>query len=152
MKIFYLIIFLSSFSLIAQQGQIKWTSFEDAIKKHQQQPKEIFIDVYTDWCGWCKKMDQSTFADKEVADYINNNFYAVKLDAEMKREIFMNGDTLRFMKFGRSGAHELAVRLLGGKMSYPSYVILDEKLGIKKLIKGYKSKFQLFQSIEAKLN
>ena len=72
MKIFYLIIFLSSFSLIAQQGQIKWTSFEDAIKKYQQQPKEIFIDVYTDWCGWCKKMDKTTYKNDVIVKYIND--------------------------------------------------------------------------------
>ena len=48
--------------------------FEEAVAKSEKAPKKLFIDVYTDWCGWCKKMDKTTFAETEVAKYINENY------------------------------------------------------------------------------
>ena len=70
--------------------KIHWMDFESAVAASQKQPKKMFIDVYTDWCGWCKKMDASTFMDDSVAAYINANYYPVKFNAESK-------DTIRFL-------------------------------------------------------
>ena len=68
---------------------IKWISFEEAVMLSEKTPKKLFIDVYTSWCGWCKKMDATTFKEKEVVSFINENFYPVKLNAETR-------DTIRF--------------------------------------------------------
>ena len=59
---------------------IKWLTFDEAVKQNQSQPKKIFIDLYTDWCTWCLKMEKATFAHPDIAEYINENFYPVKLD------------------------------------------------------------------------
>lgn len=87
-------IFLSSIYLLnfAQnhKGPINWLSIEEASNLYQQNPKPMFVDVYTDWCGWCKKMDASTFQDLSIAQYLNSNFYPVKLNAE-------TSDSLNFM-------------------------------------------------------
>ena len=64
------------------KDKINWMSFEEAVKLNETKPKKIFIDVFTDWCGWCTKMDQTTFVDKDVVAYMNENFYAVKFNAE----------------------------------------------------------------------
>ncbi|MBP9152977.1 MAG: DUF255 domain-containing protein, partial [Flavobacteriales bacterium] len=69
------------------QEEIKWVSLEEADALRRTEPRKILIDVYTDWCGWCKKMDASTFKDPKVVAYINANYYAVKLDAEQKEPI-----------------------------------------------------------------
>ena len=55
---------------IAQDNaqKIKWMTFEEAVKLNETTPKKIFIDVYTDWCGWCKRMDQTTFRNEEVVN------------------------------------------------------------------------------------
>ena len=141
------LIFLYSFPLLSQtesditkrSNKIQWTSFMEAVEISKKEKKKIFIDVYTNWCGWCKKMDNTTFANSDVIEYINKNFHPVKLNAEMKETIIYGTDTMKFVKFGRSGAHEIAMKLLDGKMGYPSYVVLDENFGMLKRIPGYKT-------------
>lgn len=125
-----------SFSLTGQ-NQVRWMSFEEAIEKSKDNPKKVFIDVYTEWCGWCKKMDQSTFRNDNIAQYINDNFYAVKFDAEYKNDIVFQGKTFKFIKTYRGGYHELATYLLNGRLSFPSTVYLDENLDLIQAIPGY---------------
>ena len=117
------------------KGKVNWITLEDAAAKIKKEPRKVIIDVYTDWCGWCKKMDQSTFTNPAVAEYINANFYAVKLDAEGKDPITINGKTYKYNPKYRS--HEVAVTLLSGQMSYPSTVYLDEKMAILAPVPGY---------------
>ncbi|WP_299985720.1 thioredoxin fold domain-containing protein [uncultured Pontibacter sp.] len=121
---------------ITQKGAtINWISIEEAAEKIKKQPRKVVVDVYTDWCGWCKKMDKSTFTDPAVVAYINKNYYAVKLDAEGKKPITLNGHTYTFKEQYR--AHELAVALLQGQMSYPTTVYLDEKFNMLTPVPGY---------------
>ena len=114
---------------------INWLTMEEAAAKMKKQPRKVVIDVYTDWCGWCKKMDKSTFSDPAVVAYINKKYYAVKLDAEGKKPITLNGHTYTFKSEYR--AHELAIALLQGKMSYPTTVYLDEKFNMLTPVPGY---------------
>jgi len=114
---------------------INWISIQEAEKLSKKQPRKIVIDVYTDWCGWCKKMDKSTFADEKIAKYVNKHFYAVKLDAETKEEIVLNGKTYRFNS--DLGVNEIAAELLQGKMGYPSTVYLDEKFNMLAPVMGF---------------
>ena len=86
MRNIILILLLIAFSSSYAQ-KVKWYSFEEAVELNKTKPKKILVDVYTDWCGWCKKMDQNTFSHPVIAEYINKNFYAVKFDAESKEAI-----------------------------------------------------------------
>jgi thioredoxin-related protein len=114
---------------------IKWVSLEEAAVLSQKEPRKIVIDVYTDWCGWCRKMDKSTFTDPAVTSYVNQKFYAVKLNAESRDPITINGKTYKYNEQMR--AHEAALALLSGKMSYPTTVYLDETMGILSPVPGY---------------
>ncbi|MBK6905222.1 MAG: DUF255 domain-containing protein [Saprospirales bacterium] len=120
------------------EGDLKWHTWEEAVAANKKEPRKILVDVYTDWCGWCKRMDATTFQDQTVMDYLKKNFYAVKLDAEQKEDIVFDGNTFKFQAYGRRGAHELAIQLLNGRLSYPSIVYLNEKFEIITVSPGYK--------------
>ena len=131
---FLLIVFVGGFS----QSKINWTSFEKAVILNKSQPKLFLIDIYTDCVGIAKKMDKTTFQDSVMIKFLNDNFHCVKLNAEMKSDVYFGSDTLKFIKnWGRNGVHELAARLLDGKMGYPAFVVLNKNLARIEIIKGY---------------
>jgi thioredoxin-related protein len=116
-------------------------SFEEAVKMNEKAPKKIFIDVYTHWCGWCKKMDAGTFMDDTIANYMNEKYYAVKLDAETKDTIHFKNQSFAFRPEYKS--NEFAVSLLNGQMSYPTFVFLDENVNMLSPLPGYQTVEQL---------
>ncbi len=120
-------------------GPVKWMSFEQAVEKSKTEKRKIFIDVYTDWCGWCKVMDKNTFPDPEIAKMLNENFYPVKLDAEQTADVVFRGNTFKFIPQGNRGYHQLAAALLNNQLSYPNFVFLDEEFRIIPIYQGYSS-------------
>ena len=128
-----------STTVFAQEKQITWLSFEEAVAKINAEPtgKKIFIDVYTDWCGWCKKMDKETFNDPVVKEYMINNFWMVKFNAEQKEDVVFQGQTYSFVDQGRNGYHELAAALTNGNLSYPTVVYLTEEFQLLAPVAGY---------------
>jgi thioredoxin-related protein len=135
-------------NLSEAQEKINWMTWDEAVaqSKKDSKPKKMFVDLYTGWCGWCKKMDESTFTNPDVVKYMNEHFYAVKFDAECRDTIVFNGTTFinsepGFVKTApnaRGRVHILAYSLLDGQLSYPSYVILDENFNRATIIAGFK--------------
>tara|TARA_B110000003_G_C16534037_1_gene490072 strand:- start:94 stop:600 length:507 start_codon:yes stop_codon:yes gene_type:complete len=139
MRKFALLLLLSITAISNAQEKIQWMSIEEAyaLTLTEASPKKIFIDVYTDWCGWCKRMDKATFQNPEVAAYMNEHYYNVKFDAEQKESIEMLGNTFKFIPQGNRGYHELAAALLNGKMSYPTVVFMNPKFEMLSPVPGY---------------
>ena len=131
---------------VKAENHINWMSFTEAVQANKKNPKKVFIDVYTKWCGWCKRMDASTYEDAAIIDYMNKNFYAVKLDAEMKDTIHFNEKTFVFRPEYK--ANELALSLLNGQMSYPTSVYLDETFTLLGPAPGYQSTEQLLPQLK----
>ncbi len=129
-----------------QETGVKWMSWEEAVERSRAEKRKFLIDVYTDWCGWCKRMDKATFQEPNIARYINENFYPVKFNAEQKQELEYNGKTYGFVKNGQRGYHELAAELLKGRLSFPTVVFMDEDMNLIQSIVGYKSP-QQFEKI-----
>lgn len=121
----------------SNESTVEWLSFEEAVERSKTEKRKIFIDVYTDWCGWCKVMDKNTFNNPKIAQYLNDNFYPVKFNAEQKEDIQFNGTTFKFVPSGRRGYHELAAALLNSKLSYPTVVFLDENFAMIQPLPGY---------------
>lgn len=150
MRLFALLLLVAAgLSAAAQDTQdapkptINWYTWEEAVALNEANPKKIFVDVYTDWCGWCKRMDASTFKNPVIVALMNEYFYPVKLDAEMKEDVTFRDHTFKYQPNGRRGVHELAVSLLDGKMGYPSFVLLDEEVNRFEVLSGFQSVSQL---------
>ena len=117
---------------------IAWMTWEQAVAAQKKAPKHLIIDVYTDWCGWCKRMDATTFKDPRVVKYIADNFYAVKFDAEQKEDIIYDGNTFSYQRAGNRGVHSLAASLLDNRLSYPSVVYFNDKMERIMISAGFK--------------
>ncbi len=116
---------------------IQWLTIEEAFAKIQKEPRKVLIDVYTDWCGWCKVMDRETFKDKAVTDYINKKYYAVKLDAEQKGTIKLGDKQFKYLEQGGRGINEIALALTNNQPSYPTTVFLDAQFNMIQPLPGY---------------
>ncbi|MBK6996034.1 MAG: DUF255 domain-containing protein [Lewinellaceae bacterium] len=127
----------------------KWYTWEEAVALNKTKPKKIVVDVFTNWCGWCKKMDKGAFSDPAVAAYIAANFYPVKLNAEQREEINFNNEEFIFVANdnGRGGVHSLAYALLDGKMGYPTLVYLNEKYERIMISPGFKESDDLMKEL-----
>jgi thioredoxin-related protein len=122
----FLLLITTTVALYSQDKAVKWYTIQEAEKLSKQSFRPLFIDTYTDWCGWCKKMDQETFTNPVIADILNTSFYPVKFDAEGKESvIFFDQTYINDGKYGK--AHQLAVALLQGQLSYPTVVFLTKQ-------------------------
>lgn len=125
----------------AANTNIQWLNLDELQTAMKKSPKKVWIDVYTDWCGWCKRMDATTFKHPSVVDYMNQHFYAVKLNAEQKDSILFLGKAYGFVPEYR--ANMFAIELLQGRMSYPSNVFMEENFQNAQIIPGYQSVQQM---------
>lgn len=126
-----------SYSQEGEYTRIKWYTFQEAIKLNEQSPRKIFIDIYTDWCGWCKELDKNTFSNPQIAEYLNKNYYPVKFNAETKEVISYKNKEYKNNGTGSRPPHDLAIALLNGRLSYPSAAYLDDQNNLLTIVPGY---------------
>ncbi|MFK7936016.1 MAG: thioredoxin family protein [Saprospiraceae bacterium] len=117
---------------------VQWMTFEEAMEQAETEPRKFFINIYTDWCSWCKHMEGTTYNDPAIAQFINDNYYAIKLDAEEEEAIQFKNKVYSFVKDGKRGHHELAVEMMRGRWSFPTVVFLDESKEIIQPVNGFK--------------
>ena len=141
-----LLLVLLIFTTTLSAQEVEWMSMNDALEAQKENPKKIFVDVYTDWCGPCKLMDKKTLQNKDVAKYISNNYYAVKFNAEGTEEVNYNDFTYTNPNYnpdrkGRNSQHLFAhaLKITG----YPSIVFFDETGKVIAPVVGYQSPTQL---------
>ncbi|AFL85344.1 thioredoxin-related protein [Belliella baltica DSM 15883] len=127
-----------SFNAFGQE-KINWMTFEEASAATQNNPKMILVDVYTDWCGWCKKMDKETFTDDQVIAYVNDNFYAVKLHAEKEDRKFT---------FKGKEYTEASMAKTMRVTSYPNFVIMDATMENITQLPGYRQPQPFIDGLE----
>lgn len=86
---------------ISSAKEPQWKTFDDGMKQAKLTGKKVLVDVYTDWCSWCKKMDANTYADKKVSEYLNKNFVIIKLNAEEDGTITYSGEKISPAQFAQ---------------------------------------------------
>lgn len=127
--------------------EIKWLNVEEAEAAIKANPKkQILLNLYTDWCGYCKRMNKETFVDADIVKYINDNYIPVKFNAETNAKVSFLGINYSYIEPAR--ANYLAFVMTGGRLSYPATVVLDDKGIAEKLIFGYRSVEDFKQDIK----
>lgn len=141
--ILVLILAMAGFSANAQKSdKINWLTFEEAAVMTEKNPKMIIVDVYTDWCGWCKKMDKGTFTDPAVVKYINDTFYPVKMNAE--------NSTRKFSFKGQEYTEQTMARAMRVS-SYPNFIIMDAAMENITQMPGYREAEPFLETLQAVL-
>lgn len=133
-------------SIVSFAQEIKWMTMDEALKAQKKDPKPIFMDVYTDWCGPCKMLDKNTFHDATIVEIVSKSYYAVKFNAEGNESITFKGTKYTNPKYvadkvGRNSVHEFTMFLK--VQGYPTMYIFETNGDIKTNILGYKTAEQL---------
>lgn len=140
-KLRRLIIFMAILSLTGSfvktpgKLKLKWMTLAEAEAAIKNNPRPLLIDLYTDWCGWCKVMDKNTYANEKVITYLQEKFYPVKLDAETKDSLSWNGKSFGYNKQYR--INEFAIYLTGGELSFPATIFINDREAEPQNIPGY---------------
>ena len=83
MKAFGMIVAAVMTAGVVMAGEVKWEkNYDDGLAQAKKESKLVMVDVYTDWCGWCKKLDKDVYTQKEVGDKLAKDFVAIKLNPE----------------------------------------------------------------------
>lgn len=122
-----------------ETDELKWYTLEEVQELMKTEPRKVFVDVVADWCKWCKVMEKETFTDKEVIAYINEHYYAVRMDYESLESIDFLGKNMS----NKGLATSWNVRDL------PAIVFWEEDFGSKSLSTGYKEADQFLQVLKA---
>jgi thioredoxin-related protein len=133
-----LLVLLFSLQLKSQEANvIKWQTMPKALEQNTNSKKLIFVDVYTDWCGWCKRMDQTTFADENIIKILNKDFIAVKFNAEGSEVINYKSQNYTNPYPGRTrSTHTFTNVLLGHRFGFPSFALLHENNNVIGVLQG----------------
>ncbi len=143
-----LIVLFCFIALGVQAQKVHWYSMSEALalQASSEQPKKLFIDVYTDWCGPCKMLEKNTFQNPDVAEYLNTHFYPVKFNAEGNDEFVYKGKSFANPNYrpssrGRNSRHQFCRKF--NISGYPTMLFLDE--GANKILplSGYYSPREL---------
>ncbi|CAM3593754.1 thioredoxin fold domain-containing protein [Flavobacterium gelidilacus] len=146
MKKIILVLSLMLLSMVSFAQEIKWMTMDEALKAQEKDPKPIFMDVYTDWCGPCKMLDKNTFHDAAIVEIVSKSYYAVKFNAEGNetitfKEVKYTNPKYVEGKTGRNGVHEFTSFLK--VQGYPTMYIFDKDGEIKTNVLGYRTAEQL---------
>lgn len=111
----------------ASPAKIAWVEYDEGAKIANETGKKLLVDVYTDWCTWCKKMDADVYTAADVRAQIEKHFVPVKLNAESNESVEFNGSSMTKIQFSR------AVGVTG----YPSTLFLNEAQEPITLVPGF---------------
>ena len=131
----FLILLFSNCLAQNKSNKINWMTVEQVQEKMKTEPRKVYVDIYTDWCHWCKVMDKKTFTNKYVIEYMNANYYCIHFNAERKDAVTFNEK--QYGLYPKSNTNSLAVEWTNGKLSYPTSIFFDENFINPQPVPGY---------------
>jgi len=109
------------------QAKAEWLAFDSAMQKAAADKKYVVVDFYTDWCKWCKVMDDKTYADSSVVAALKDNFVIAKINGESSEKITYLGKTMAQSDF------TMAMKVSG----FPSTLFMDSDGKVIGILPGY---------------
>lgn len=126
-KIFIVLLLLVTYSAGVFAKDPQWKKFNAGLSEAKKSGKKILVDVYTDWCKWCKEMDNNTYADKKISAYLKKYYVIIKLDAEGNEKLSYQGQPISPKDFAQGM----------GVDGYPATVFLQSDGKPITLLPGY---------------
>jgi thioredoxin-related protein len=134
-----------------------WRNWNDGLKEAGETQRPILVDVYTDWCGWCKRMDRDVYSRSDVREYLSKRFVPVRLNAESGSPATYEGKNLNSRslaaRFRVSGYPTTVFLRSGGEhlVNVPGYVDGDRFLLLLRYVgDGHLDKGVTFQDFVKK--
>ncbi len=123
------IMFISALGYLAftSNSKLNWYKFDDGMAKAKKEKKLILVDFYTDWCGYCKKMDAETYSNENVIKYLNEKFVLIKLNPEKDGNLTFKGTSYSAQEFTRGL----------GISGYPSTLFIEPNETLITIVPGY---------------
>lgn len=146
MRSLFLILGVLLWNVAPAQEEIRWMTMNEALAAQKKEPKKIFVDMYTTWCGPCKLLDKNTFSNADVISFINENFYAVKFNAEGTEEVTYKGFKYTNPNYqeGRKGRNATHLFTHALKINaYPNLVFFKENGDLIQNVPGYRTPRQI---------
>ncbi|MFY0672359.1 MAG: DUF255 domain-containing protein [Bacteroidia bacterium] len=141
--IFSIVAFLLAFRYPSNK-ELEWYDWNEGYALAKKNNKIILVDAYTDWCGWCKKMDKDTYAKQNVISYINKHFVPIKFNPELKQKYNIGENEIK--------PRELLGSLSGGQnVGYPTTFFLSLEKNQVQMESGYKNAEQFMRILEEKV-
>ena len=119
----------------ARREKPDWMKLKELTEKIKSEPKPVIIDLYTNWCYWCKVMDKKTYTSSKVISYINEHFYAVKLDAETKEVVQWNNKEYNFNDNYK--VNDFTMYVTSGQPGFPTTVIFADEQSEPVSVQGF---------------
>ena len=117
-----------SISVSHAQDEIQWLTWEEMQVMQKREARKVLIDVYTDWCGWCKRMDKAVFADPQWAEFAKKELSLAYIDFPQNKKLV----PAKFVE--QNAVLKTSFEIKG----YPSYVVIkpDGKTILENWIKS----------------
>ena len=111
------------------EGELKWYNWNEGYQMSLKSKKVVMVDLYTSWCGWCKRMDHDTYTNPDIIKYINSKFIPIKLNPEA-------AGTYKVDSMSMSGAQLMGMLTNNQSTGYPTIVFIYPNRNIE-LYPGY---------------